>query len=83
MTDIRLTVRLFGAFRSFGSDVMIAVHSGASVTDVKNKLTQSLQGVDPQLVQDSVLGNDHEIISDNAVFTRDTALALLPPVCGG
>ena len=80
---IKINVKLFGAFRKYGERVSFSIPSGASVQDVKNKLTAELKLSDPALINDSAIANDNEIIGADAIFTRDSDLAILPPVCGG
>lgn len=83
MSIITITMRLFGAFRTYGETVKFDVPAGSSVRDVKDRLVLELKLDGPALVYDSALANDNEIMSDDAVFTQDSHLAILPPVCGG
>jgi molybdopterin converting factor small subunit len=83
MADIQITMRLFGAFRKYGENVSFAVPAGCTVTAVKEKLAEVLKLSDKKLLMDSVLANDNEIIDGCAALTRDSSLAILPPVCGG
>lgn len=80
---IAINIKLFGAFRKHGDKVSFTFPSGASVQDVKERLAQELKGADPALINDSAIANDNEIIGADAVFTEDSELAILPPVCGG
>lgn len=80
---IEINVKFFGAFRKYGEKISFSVPSGASVQDVKKKLAAELKLSDPALINDSAIANDNEIISADAVFTKDSNLAILPPVCGG
>jgi molybdopterin converting factor small subunit len=83
MTDIVITVRLFGAFRPYGERVNFKMPSGSTAQDVKERLAAELKLENAALVNDSALANDNEIIGADAVFTQDSHLAILPPVCGG
>ena len=83
MTDITITMRLFGAFRKYGENVTFTAPSGCTATTVKEKLAEVLKLADKNLIRDSALANDNEIISSDAVLTKDSSLAILPPVCGG
>lgn len=80
---IEFEIRLFGAFRKYGEKVVFSLPAGASVHDIKNKLASELKLSDPALINDSAIANDNEIIGADAVFTMDSRLAILPPVCGG
>jgi molybdopterin converting factor small subunit len=81
--EIVITVRLFGAFRKYGESVTFRVPSGTSVQGVKERLGSELGISDTALIHDSAIANDDEIVGGNAVFARDSLLAILPPVCGG
>ncbi|MFH1157398.1 MAG: MoaD/ThiS family protein [Pseudomonadota bacterium] len=83
MTDITVTVRLFGAFRKYGENATFTVPSGITITGVKEKLADVLNLPDRTLVRDSAMANDDEIIDGDAILTKDSRLAILPPVCGG
>lgn len=83
MTDIKITIRLFGAFRQYGENISFTMPAGCTVAAVKQKLGDVLKA-DQQLIGDSALANDNEIIDDlSTVLTQDSHLAILPPVCGG
>ena len=83
MTDITMTLRLFGAFRKYGEIIEITLPAGCSVQDIKNKLAEKFDANDGALVHDSAVANDNEIINTDCLFNEDTELAILPPVCGG
>lgn len=83
MSEIKITVKLFGAFRKCGETICVVLNTGASVLDVKTSLAAKMGGDEAALVQDSALANDNEIISGESIFNEDTMLAILPPVCGG
>ena len=83
MSDIKITVLLFGAFRVYGETVSFSAPSGSGVQDVKNLLAAALKLDDSALINDSAIANDNEIVDADAVFTKDSQLAILPPVCGG
>ena len=83
MTDITITMRLFGAFRKYGENVIFKVPSGCTATAVKEKLAEVLNLSDKNLIHDSALANDNEIMGGDEVLTQDSHLAILPPVCGG
>lgn len=83
MTEITVSMRLFGAFRKFGEHISFTAPSGSGVEDVKRLLAEVLTEADAQLIQDSALANDDEVLDAREVFTQDCRLAILPPVCGG
>lgn len=80
--SVTLTVRLFGAFRAVGNEpVTLTLPRGATITEARRALKSAL-GNNP-LIDDSALADETQILPENAVFERDTELAILPPVCGG
>lgn len=83
MAEITITMRLFGAFRKYGEKVVFTMPSGCGAAAVKEKLAEVLGHVDKNLIHDSALANDNEIIGIDAVLSKDARLAILPPVCGG
>jgi molybdopterin converting factor small subunit len=83
MADIKINMRLFGAFRKYGESVDFTVPKGSTAEAVKTRLAEVLALADPVLIRDSALANDNEIIDGAAVLTGDSRLAILPPVCGG
>ena len=82
MTDITLTLRLFGAFREYGQAVAFTVPQGATASQVKAALGKAIPA-DPALIADSALADDNAVLPDDATFAHDAELAVLPPVCGG
>jgi molybdopterin converting factor small subunit len=83
VADITIHLRLFGAFRKYGENVTFTMPAGCNIAAVKEKLAEVLKLADKKLILDSALANDNEIIDSNAVLTKDSHLAILPPVCGG
>jgi len=80
---IKIDVRLFGAFRKYGENISLSVPSGSSMQEIKNKLAEELSLTEMDLINDSAMANDNEIIGSDFIFTQDSELAILPPVCGG
>lgn len=88
MNDVVWTIRLFGAFRRFGTTVDVPAPDGATAGELKRKLAATLRGErnDPNaegLVSVSVLATDREVLDDNAVLSAGLNLSVLPPVSGG
>ena len=82
MSEITITMRLFGPLRAYGERVIFKIAAGSGVHEIKEMLARTLKTADARLIADSALANDNEIITD-MVFTKDSELAILPPVCGG
>lgn len=88
--SIILTVKLFGAFRPYSKDgpLVLEVAQGVSCAEVKNYLKVALKKTWPEfdkqaLVDESALADEMQVLSEDAKIDRNTALAILPPVCGG
>ena len=83
MSEITITIKLFGAFRKYGETLELSLPAGSSIQDVKNGMAERFDANDVVLVNDSAMANDNEIIQGERAFNEDTELAILPPVCGG
>lgn len=81
MNEITIRIKFWGAFRKFGESVDICVPTGSTVALIKKNLQEKLDNFG--LVADSVLANDHSILSEDDIFQDDITLSILPPVCGG
>ena len=81
MSEITLKIKPFGAFRKFGDSIVLSVPSGSSIATIKTLLQTKLN--DNILVSDSVLADNDAILRDDYILDSDTALSILPPVCGG
>lgn len=88
--SVTLSISLFGAFRPFsdGADIIVEVPHGATLSQVRQALTETLKHKNPGFNQEalitiSALADEKEVLREHATFTRDAALAILPPVCGG
>lgn len=79
---MRLTIRLFGAFRSMGASIECDVNPGTTIKDLKNFLVKE-RGFDSNLLSDSAIACEEEIVQEDFVLKGDCQLAVLPPVCGG
>ena len=80
---IEITVRLFGAFRRYGAQVVLSVPSGSSVADIITLLSEKIDTQDKVLLNDSAMANDNEIVGRDFILNENSELAILPPVCGG
>ncbi len=80
---IQITIFFYGAFRPFGTSVIIEIQGVASVNDLRPILVQKIGREHEALVYDSVFANDTDILTDGATITESCALSILPPVCGG
>lgn len=83
MKTISITMRLYGAFRKYQDTVLFSIPAGSSVNAVKNALGQVLGSQARDLVMDSVIANDKEILPSGFIINEDSSLSILPPVCGG
>ena len=81
--SITLTVNLFGAFRGHenGKPLTLCLPHGATLIEARRALKAALNN--HPLIDDSALADETQILPEDAVFERDTQIAILPPVCGG
>lgn len=80
--SITLTVTLFGAFRAGdGKPILLTLPRGSSLADARRALKAALNN--HPLIDDSALADERQVLPEDALFERDTELAILPPVCGG
>ena len=83
MSNITVTVKLFGAFREYGDTVELLMGKGCRVSMVKQALAGRLGKQAYALIMDSVLANDETVLPGDFTFDEDAQLSILPPVCGG
>jgi molybdopterin converting factor small subunit len=83
-------VRLFGAFRKYIPEgrLKITISQSCDVETFKEKIRlrikESAPGFsDENLISESALANENEILAEDGVVHAGEMLALLPPVCGG
>lgn len=80
---MKIRVSYYGSFRRFGDGATLDMPPPVKIGDVRNSLALLLGQEQRDLVGDSVLANDTEILPDDYVVGDDCALSILPPVCGG
>lgn len=87
---LSITIKLFGAFRNYfeGEEVVLSVEKGTSIQQLRTVLMEKISHCYPRisnlgLLQQSVFANQKSIMEEEEILTCDTALAILPPVCGG
>ena len=81
-----IEVRLFGAFRQFGSapTLRVTVRRGATVADLRAGVAELLAGDNAHaLLLASAFATDDRMLDDAEVLPASDELAVLPPVCGG
>lgn len=83
MNTISLPIKCFGVFRKFGESLNVDIAAGCSILEIKQALIQKLGQDQKALVESSVLANDNEILPNSYILKNETALSILPPVCGG
>ncbi|NUN05592.1 MAG: hypothetical protein HUU57_07510 [Bdellovibrio sp.] len=85
-----IEIRLFGAFRKFVSSGSIKVHIPSQFTVAQLKeivkcelQRQSSEFTDSNLVYESAVATESEVLAEDDMVKDLRHLALLPPVCGG
>ena len=91
MIDIEM--KMFGVFRKFQKDkkpITFKIKSPASIEQVKKVLSVRLSenskefdGNAEQLIMDSAIADDNEVLTSNTILDHSCSLSILPPVCGG
>lgn len=86
----KIKVRCFGAFRKYvpSGSLEIEVTEQDLVSDFKVKLSKAIESInqnfsDSQLIHESVVANQNEVLPLNYLLEKETEVAILPPVCGG
>ncbi|HJN37540.1 MAG TPA: hypothetical protein QF353_02040 [Gammaproteobacteria bacterium] len=88
-TDLLISVNLFGVLRDYSSqqNVIISTPINTKVEQIReiliNMLLDNPFGEDVSLFKCSVIADETEVLSENALLTVDQTLYILPPVCGG
>lgn len=80
---IAVQINFFGAFRKFGDSMTLDVAPGSTADDVKEELITRLGEDQRNLVADSVLADDEQILGGETEIAGARTLSILPPVCGG
>lgn len=83
MSNITVTMRLYGAFRQYQDSISLTVPSGSKIAAIKEALAQALGPQARNLIADSVIANDSTILPAGFAANTDLKLSILPPVCGG
>lgn len=79
-------VRLFGAFRQFGSapTLRVTLPRDATVADLRASVADLLPGDNAHsLLLASAFSTDDRMLDDADALPADDEFAVLPPVCGG
>lgn len=82
-------IRLFGEFKKYIPDGFIEIQIGnnCTIADIKKQihhhLSENVTQYNKNLVFESALANDNEILNDETILATCQSYALLPPVCGG
>lgn len=90
---IEIEMSLFGAFRKYHSaktPIYLKLDAPATIDQVKIVLSRSLNEMNSefgsngeQLVKDSALASESDVLLPNTIIRESCKLAILPPVCGG
>ncbi len=86
----QIEVKLFGAFRKYIPSGVLKVQAPDSITaaQMKELIKEVLQKEAPtlsqsDLVHESALATETEVLAEDEWIRNRNNLALLPPVCGG
>ena len=88
---IEIEMKLFGSFRKYekhGEPIIVSSNEPISVSHLKEKLSSRFKELfphfsDSELIQDSAIASDSQVLDLNYVIKNSCSLLILPPVCGG
>lgn len=88
---IEIEMRLFGSFRKYekhGNPIILNASEPISVSNLKERLNNRFKELfphfsDSELIQDSAIASDSQVLDLNHVIKNSCSLLILPPVCGG
>lgn len=86
---ITVSIKLFGVLRTYSDNnqIEIKINNPISILDIKSKLIEALSNNNEheikEIILKSAIGNEKEILQDDALISTSANLAILPPVCGG
>ncbi len=85
---MHITLKLFGAFRNYGNEIILSLPEKSTVADVRQVLSNILKGKKTnlnvaELIAHSRFSTDTALLEENTLVRENTSLALLPPVSGG
>ena len=76
-------VNYFGSFRKFGDHITLSMNNSNSIQDIKSALIVHLGPQHKDLVDESAMANETDILPGDFLIKGDVVLSILPPVCGG
>ncbi len=81
---MQLSVRLFARARDLvgKSEVMVELPAGATVADLRRRLSVDYPAL-KSLLENSALAVNDEFADDSSLLPPSSEVALLPPVSGG
>lgn len=86
---ITVKIRMFGPLRKYSPSVQsLQLPGGISIAGVREQLISKLEQAcqpfpDGPVIKKSAFATEVEVLREEHVLTRNTTLAVLPPVCGG
>lgn len=88
---IEIELKLFGSFRKYekqGTPIRVSSVEPLSITHLKEILDSRFKELferfsDSELIRDSAIADDTQVLGQNHVISRSCTLLILPPVCGG
>ncbi len=89
-SGINIEINMFGILSSFSGDepLILNIPSGSNIKEILDVLKINLVNKFPEfnhhkVLDASVFADEKEILKKDHIITKDTNLAILPPVCGG
>lgn len=82
-SPVDIYIEFFGAFRNYGEGLDLRLTSGVNAEQIKQELETILGTGYQDLIAQSVLADEEQILCRDWHLTKPTRLAILPPVSGG
>ncbi|UAT42873.1 hypothetical protein GUI12_01740 [Anaplasmataceae bacterium AB001_6] len=85
---MKITLQLFGAFKSFGEELKLHLPENAIVSDIRKALIEKIKQIDNNiykisLIDNSFFANQTEILSEKSSLQDGIVVAIIPPISGG
>ncbi len=83
---IEIKMNLFGAFKKYQNlenPISLKFNSPVTIDQIKKEMGKYFDSNGIQLILDSAIANESEVLEINTLIQHSCKLSILPPVCGG
>ncbi len=89
-SSVNIEINMFGILSNFSGNepLILSVPSGSNIKEILDVLKSNLANKFPdfkhqKVLDASVFADEKEVLKQDHIITKNTNLAILPPVCGG